>query len=230
MDGGQATLDGMRLLDEKQYAEAACTFLRAARLNQKVHGLGHPSTLASLLDYTRALQYDNEMEEAHQFLAKTFADLTAEEATTNFIDWLPLLTELALTAEATTRWLDATMYHARRLVLLEDTKRSAEERVRCLRSLGRAHRKANQPADALKVYSDAAQLAQTELGGAHTETVCCLHDFALACEAMGDRTQSINWLRRAYSLVQQHQPDHSHAALILRHLQQLQQKAGPSPR
>ena len=217
-DGTQATIEAMQLLNDKKFSSAEAKFQEALAMNETSYGIGHIKTIASVIDYSQALHYSCQFENA-----KSFLQLELQRAQTaigrTHANLCPLLLELSTTCEALGCYNESKQVLKDRLILLEEKKEpNTLDVVRALRRLGQCCTKIDEKMEALQIHSKAAKLAQEMLDPDHPDLVVCYFDFATACEEMDNTQQSITWLRRTLALMQKYHKAHDYLPQVLRKL------------
>ena len=147
---------------------AEVLFQRALAINETTHGIGHPLTVASVVDCSKVLQHQKKYEEASVLCRMEMA--RAEKVLCdNHGNIAPLLAEFAYVTRKCGRHREATELLWRELEIREVVARDTET-VRCLIRLCKALRRGREVDKAVAVVRRALKLAGTSLGRSHYET------------------------------------------------------------
>lgn len=169
-DSASVTVEAMEVLASSGDPKSADVFFqRALAINETTHGIGHPLTLASVVDCSRILQHLKKYEEASVLCRMELA--RAEKASRDrHVNVAPLLAEFADVTRKCGRHREAAALLWRELELRERIGHSSEI-VCCLIRLCKSLRRSHEVGKATSVVRRALKVAQTKLGVSHLETV-----------------------------------------------------------
>jgi tetratricopeptide (TPR) repeat protein len=172
LDSASVTIEAMQLLSQNGNTKSAeVLFQRALAINETTYGIGHPLTIASVVDCSKVLQHQKKYEEAavlcRMELRRAEKVLKSEQK-----NIAPLLADFAYVTQKAGRCKESIMILWRELELREDAGDVCSI-VRCLIRLCKALRRGLDLGKSISVARRAVELATSSsaLGKGHVETI-----------------------------------------------------------